>query len=161
MKDCSCLRVHQPAATGKKEWRRWLHGTFPPRSDQQDPYAGRCRRPSRHPAPAGGSDCRLQGGRSLDRHSRRGGILLVDRGCDSDAICAREKQRKAWDNIPPKGKPQGRIRLFGMALPPAKHGRALLQPHQIFPRHRNEMRQGPGNSLAAIKLGAARLRCQP
>ncbi|ENS99849.1 hypothetical protein B989_02588 [Brucella sp. 56/94] len=28
MIDSTCVRVHQHAATGKKGWRRWWHGTF-------------------------------------------------------------------------------------------------------------------------------------
>ncbi len=37
MIDSTCVRVHQHAATGKRGWIRWRHGTFPWRTYEQDP----------------------------------------------------------------------------------------------------------------------------
>ncbi len=101
MIDTSIVRVHQHGATAKRgvEIAVWV---APEAASHQDPRARRrpgppnqapahCRRKERH----------RQCGRA-DRRSPEGAMLLADKGYDANALREAVRNRKAWENIPPK-----------------------------------------------------------
>lgn len=89
-----------------------------------------------------------------------GDVLLADKGYDSDAIRAKAKQRKVWDNSPPKANRKATFafsawlyrqrNLIGHFFNRIKHFRGIVR------RYDND----PANYLAADKLPAARIWCQ-
>ncbi|WP_298333877.1 transposase [Asticcacaulis sp.] len=107
MIDSTCFRVHQHAATGKRGWRRWRHGTFTWGPHQQNPRARRCEgRPVHLRLSAGQVADRTEADALTEDHGE-GAILLADKGYDSNAIRAKAAERKGWANIPPKANRKG------------------------------------------------------
>ena len=89
-----------------------------------------------------------------------GGILLADKGYDSNAIRAKAAERKAWANIPPKASRKGTFAF----------SRWVYRQRNLVERFFNRIKQfrgiatrydkRPENYLAAVKLVAARSWCQ-
>lgn len=90
-----------------------------------------------------GPDCRLHARRSADRRPRRGRHPAGRQGLRQRCDPRQGEAEKGLGQYPAKGKPQGHLRLLGMALSSAKPRRTLLQPDQKLPGHRHPIRQGP------------------
>ncbi len=70
-----------------------------------------------------------------------GATFIADRAYDTNAIRDLAAERGAWANIHfSRLDPQGQLRLLQLGLPPAKLGRALLQPDQTVPWPRHPLR---------------------
>ena len=89
-----------------------------------------------------------------------GGILLADKGYDSNAIRTRIAEKNAWANIPPRSNRKGRF-VFS---------KWVYRQRNLVERFFNRIKQfrgiatrydkDPANYLAAIKLVAAKGWCQ-
>jgi transposase len=98
---------------------------------------------------------------ALTEDLSQGDILLADKGYDSNALRAKAAERKAWANIPPKTNRKGSF-VFSPWV---------YRQRNLIERFFNKIKQfrgiatrydkNPDNFLAAIKLVAARLWCQP
>lgn len=89
-----------------------------------------------------------------------GGILLADKGYDTNAIRDKAAERRAWANIPPKA---NRKETFVFS-------RWVYRQRNLVERFFNRIKQFrgiatrydkcPENYIAAVKLVAARIWCQ-
>lgn len=89
-----------------------------------------------------------------------GGILLADKGYDSDAIRAKAKQRKVWANIPPKANRKGTFAFSARLYRQRNLVERFFNRIKHFRGIATRYDKDPANYLAAVKLVAARIWCQ-
>lgn len=100
-------------------------------------------------------------GEALIEGLGEGDILLADKGYDSDAIRAKAKQRKAWANIPPKANRKGTFAFSAWLYRQRNLVERFFNRIKHFRGIATRYDKDPDNYLAAVKLVAARIWCQP
>lgn len=100
-------------------------------------------------------------GEALIEGLGEGDILLADKGYDSDAIRAKAEQRKAWANIPPKANRKGTFAFSAWLYRERNLVERFFNRIKHFRGIATRYDKDPANYLAAVKLVAARIWCQP
>lgn len=90
-----------------------------------------------------------------------GDILLADKGYDSDAIRAKARERKAWANIPPKANRKGTFAFSAWLYRQRNLVERFFNRIKHFRGIATRYDKDPANYLAAVKLVATRIWCQP
>ena len=90
---------------------------------------------------------------------REGDILLADKGYDSNAIRATAAERKAWANILPKTNRKGSFAFSCWVYRQRNLVERFFSRIKQFRGIATRYDKRPENSLAAVKLVAARIWC--
>ena len=90
-----------------------------------------------------------------------GDILLADKGYDSNAIRVMAAERKAWANIPPKANRNGTFAFSAWVYRQRNLVERFFNRIKHFRGIATRYDKDPANYLAAVKLVATRIWCQP
>lgn len=90
-----------------------------------------------------------------------GDILLADKGYDSNAIRVMAAKRKAWANIPPKANRKGSFAFSAWVYRQRNLVERFFNRIKHFRGIATRYDKDPANYLAAVKLVATRIWCQP
>lgn len=90
-----------------------------------------------------------------------GDILLADKGYDSNAIRTLAAEQKAWANIPPRSNRKGSFAFSSWVYRQRNLVERFFNRTKQFRGIATRYDKDPLNFLAAVKLVAARIWCQP
>lgn len=90
-----------------------------------------------------------------------GAILLADKGYDSNAIRAQAAEQKAWANIPRRFNRKGSFAFSSRVYRQRNLVERFFNNIKQFRGIATRYDKDPLNFLAAVKLVAARIWCQP
>lgn len=98
---------------------------------------------------------------ALIKNISEGDILLADKGYDSNAIRALAAEKKAWANIPPRSNRNGSFAFSSWVYRQRNLVERFFNRIKQFRGIATRYDKDPLNFLAAVKLVALRIWCQP